>query len=436
VSWSFVPAFDAAHQAALDAGKPLVYVSPPAGWAVRPLFAQLTDPDARPAPTVLALVAESDQALDLLDTVGDLSSPRPFHAVTGLSRAARLLRRGAVRTLLATAGDALGLVSSAVLKLDGLRRVVVLWPELHEAAGTTPEVEQVLGEAAGAQRLVAVTDPGAAAGFLERYARRAAVVLAAPRPEEPGGRARYAVVDHGRLVQAARAVLDASDPPSALVWEPRLSPDRWGWLAADPTVRVASDPGEDRVALAIATDLPSGGALAALRAVADEVVVLARPWQVSYLERIAQPLAASAWGGQRDRALDWRAQLRAAVRDRLAAGAHHAGVLALGPLFDEFDPALVAAAMVEAPASPGAVALPRWVHLHLSVGRRDEVRTGDVVGALLNAAGLEKDEVGRVDVRDAFTLVEVRDAAAERARRGLQGTSLRGRTVTVRFDRR
>ncbi len=64
------------------------------------------------------------------------------------------------------------------------------------------------------------------------------------------------------------------------------------------------------------------------------------------------------------------------------------------------------------------------------------MRTADVVGALLNAVGLPKDDLGRVTVRETFTLVEVRAEAAERTLRGVAGVVLKGRRVAARVDRR
>jgi ATP-dependent RNA helicase DeaD len=76
------------------------------------------------------------------------------------------------------------------------------------------------------------------------------------------------------------------------------------------------------------------------------------------------------------------------------------------------------------------------VHIHINSGKRDRIRTADVVGALLNAVGLPKDHIGRVDVRDSFSLIEVRAEVAERTLRGLEGVTLRGRAVSARVDRR
>ena len=90
-------------------------------------------------------------------------------------------------------------------------------------------------------------------------------------------------------------------------------------------------------------------------------------------------------------------------------------------------------------AGPPAAAPPlatAWVRVHVNAGRRDQLRPGDLVGALLNAVGLMKEDIGRIELREAFTLVDVRAEEAERAVRGLTGTTLRGRRIAARLDRR
>ena len=43
MSWTFAPTFDAGPRAALGGGKNLVYVCPPAAWAVVPLLQRLEE---------------------------------------------------------------------------------------------------------------------------------------------------------------------------------------------------------------------------------------------------------------------------------------------------------------------------------------------------------------------------------------------------------
>ena len=122
-----------------------------------------------------------------------------------------------------------------------------------------------------------------------------------------------------------------------------------------------------------------------------------------------------------------------------------AELLAVEPLLDEFDPALVAAAaLAGAPTSrpegadPGTgpdTAAATWTRLFVTVGHRDLVKPGDVLGALMTAADLQRTDVGRIEVKERFSLVEVRPTIADRAIRNLTGEQIRGRRVTVRLDR-
>jgi hypothetical protein len=142
-----------------------------------------------------------------------------------------------------------------------------------------------------------------------------------------------------------------------------------------------------------------------------------------------------------DRARDSAGQLREEVRGLIAQGRGPTELLALAPLFDEYDPATVAAALVarsleaNPPSAPGT-SLPAWVHLRVSAGSRDRIRTNDLVGALLNAVGIAKAQIGRIEVRDGHSLLEVRAEVAETVRRGMDGLVLRGKKVAARIDRR
>lgn len=436
MSWAFAPTFDAAHRAALAAGKDLVFVCPPAPWAAAALFERVPL-SAAPGVQTLAL-APPDAVGDLARVLDALDVTRPAHPVTGIARTARLIRAGAVRTLVASPADTIQLLSRSGFAAGSLTAVAIAWPELLCAGDGGEATDTVLSECTGIARLVLTADDGAVGDFVERHARRAPIVVGA-RAGEPQGAARYVVLPAAHLPWAVRAALDSLDPEMALLWDP--SPDaavRWREYADDPTVRVALDPGDQAVELVLAAALPSSDALAALRRVARDVAVFVQPYQVAYLARIARPLNTLRLPSEADRARDRAFRLRESVRARLADGAPPVDLHALAPLFDEYDPALVAAALASGPAAEPAApeTIPAWVRLRLDVGRRDRVRTADVVGALLNGVGLPKDLVGRVDVRESFALVEVRAEAAERALRGLNGLRVRGRTMAARVDRR
>jgi len=441
VSWTFEPEFDAAHRAALESGKSLIYVCPPAPWAVRPLFERFAPRDGD-ATQILVLVPDISEALEFLAEISHLPPLAPAHAVSGLARTTKRLKAGALKTLIGTAPDTMQLVKRSSLRLESVEHVAVCWPEALLELGHGAVLDEILGECGRAQRLIVTADETAVGDFIERHARRAPVLTVSRPGEEPVPSVRYAVAPGGRVVAAVRAALDALNPSSALLWDPTsLRPHRWIAYQGDPSIRVSEDPGAMPVDLAIAVELPTAEALAAMRAVASDIVILVRPGQVGYVTSLVARPTMLRLRSEVDTAQDWRAALRSRVRDRVDDHAVRGNLLALAPLFDEFDPALVAAAILDLPEPAptpltGAPEVPHWVHLHLDLGQRDRVRTGDIVGALLNAAGLSRDQIGRVDMREKFTVVEVRAEAAETARRGMDGVVLRGRSVSARFDRK
>ena len=430
-----VGTLDAGARAALDGGKPLVTVGPPAAWSLAPVFLGIPREEGAGL-RVLVLAPEPGDLIETARMVRRLPSLEPIHALTGAARSTRLLLGGAVRTLLATPRDALGLLQRAALPLDKLHTLVVLWPEVTIGQGESARLDAVLAEAKVPRKIFATSDDAALREFLDRYARRAPVATLGKVPAAPAGGVRYAVVDEASRHAAVRGALDTLHPEKTLLWEPAADRyERWHELVEDPSVTVAGAvPAEGRFSLAIAADLPSAEILAAMAARSDHVIVLARAVQLPYLQRLAKPLRPLRLTGAADRARERAHTLRQSVRERLEQGDVTGELLALSPLFDEFDPALVAAALARRTESPAADATPvvAWVRLQLNIGRRDRVRPADIVGALLNGVGLPKDHVGRVDIKDGATVVEVRMEDANRAVSELARLAVRGRSLAAR----
>ena len=443
VSWDFAPVFDAAHRAVLEAGKPLVYVCAPAAWPVTFLFAKL--PAAgREGLETLAIVPTADDAREVAAALHATQACGGVHPVTGLVRTERLLRAEQVGTLVATAADALYLLRRSALKSDRLARVVVLWPETVLAAGESNDLDTVLGDAPKAQRILVTADEGAAAGVIERHARRAPVAVHSRIPERGTATVRYAAVEPYARVHAARAALDILAPKAALVWEP-TRPRMWQELVAAPDVALVTGPDAGSTDLLIAADLPSVDALAAFGELSADVLVLLRPGQIPYLERIVASAKPVRLRGDADRVWTDAAKLRDGLRSRLRSADLTTELLAVEPLLDEYDPALVAAAAL-GEARPTAAAArqeeetPRsetatWTRLYVTAGRRDRVRQGDVLKTFAEAAGLARSDVGRIELKETFLLVEVRPEMAEHAIRCVTGRQIGGRRVTVRLDR-
>lgn len=178
-----------------------------------------------------------------------------------------------------------------------------------------------------------------------------------------------------------------------------------------------------------------------LAAIAQPLVI-ALASQVPYLKSIASlspfPLPSHA-----DRAQDRHAALRSQISARLTHSDVDAELAVLAPLFEEYDPALVAGALLAISREPSAVGKQPeadlqpagWAKVFLTVGTKDRASAKDLVGALIKEAGLQKGQIGKIDVRETFSLVEVAPAALDQAVRRMTGVSVRGRRVTARPDR-
>ena len=140
-------------------------------------------------------------------------------------------------------------------------------------------------------------------------------------------------------------------------------------------------------------------------------------------------------------------------------------MLLLDPLFERHDPVEVAAAATrlagraakgspgrrtpagtsaradgaDAARRPASTSLPvraqAWVRLFLSVGSRDGIRPGDLLRAAAGEAGIDRAQVGRIEIQDTFSRVEIRQQVAGKVLRALNGTTLGGRSVRVDYHR-
>lgn len=432
-----VPALDAAHRAALTSGKPLVYVCPPAAWAARPLLAAAPT-ESGETPTTVIVVPEIATAWDVQRSTEDLAHLQSVAVASGRTRAGRLLRAGTVRTLIVTPRDALDLVRQATLKLPPVRRIVVLWPETAQA-DAAEVLDTLLADARDAQRLFVTADETRITDLLTRHAHRAPVAVASRPPRAPTGSVRYATAGGEEDVQVVvREALDSINPPSARIWDPL--PHRhgtWASVTAADAVDIGADPSGERVALALAVECISQEVLTQLRASAEDVLVVLRAEQVPYLERLVETLRPFPRRSEADRARDRASELRRRIRERALQGGLDGQLLAIAPLFQELDPALVAAAAADlAPAAAAVPDAPAWTRIHLDLGRSDRLRPGDVVGVIANAVGIPGKNIGHIEIRDRFTIVEVRPDDLDAVVRGLTGAVIRGRRVSARPESR
>ena len=382
-------------------------------------------------------------------------------AATAPKRAARLLRARPAQVVAGSPESLLELVRAAVLKLDTVRTVCIAWADELLAKEALAALETLMTEVPkdAARTVVTAEVVPAVDELLERYARRARRVFASTAEGEPINLEYVAAAPAARL-EMLRRVLDSVDPRSALVFARESEADvrillrALGYHSADSLVTVghAAPPGTD---LVILFDLPtSRGELREACGAAARTIALIRPRQLASLRSLTnggavRPLTMSDAGG---RARDRDARLRSELREVLVRGQFGRDLMALEPLLDEFDGIEIAAAAVHlletgraataAPVAAATVSAPRerpipsgpMTRLFVNVGARDGVRAADLLGAFANEGGIESSDVGRIDIRESHSVVEVSPAAADTVMERVTGTPIRGRRAIVRRD--
>jgi len=405
----------------ISRGHNVAVLLPPVPEAVRPLLAAVT---AR----LIVLTPDADRAVQVAAALAPAfaASGGRVVAVTGHKRGTHLLA-GEPQVACVAVLDALALLRASALPLRGYAAIALAWPEALDTDAAAA-LEAVMAEAErDAQRIIITADAGSTAQHLiERYAFKAMTFGfpptepsedAPPAPSGPVGAARYVVAPARQFEDARRRALDA------------LAPDR------DEAVIVAPPP------------VSRDAALALVRVAGDTApVIVAEPWQLGWLRALFAPLTplpvATAADAEERKVDAERARLtRLAEADDLGPE-----LMVLAPLLTRFDAAVVAAAALRlarttrrgtpvesgpAPAAPSGAVAKLWV----GIGRKDNVRPGDLVGALANQAKVPADAVGKIEVRDLFCLVEIRADQAERAAKGLTGMVVKGRRLVARVDR-
>ena len=193
----------------------------------------------------------------------------------------------------------------------------------------------------------------------------------------------------------------------------------------------------------LSTVLPTREEFAALSKLGEPLVFVSAS-QLPYLRSIAAPLLPLRLPSAADRAQDRSEALRAQIAQLVEHGNLDAELVLLDPLFERFDPAEVAGALLAISRQPSAADEPSavspqpsaaWVKIFVNAGKKDRVGAKDLVGALIREVGLEKGQIGRIELSETFALVEVAPGAVDKAVRGLAGVTIRGRRVSARLDR-
>lgn len=374
-----------------------------------------------------------------------------IEAARGPARATRRLKADALDVLIASPETALDLHTRSALAPEQITAIVFAWPEGWNADEAMLVLLQDLPK--DAQRVVLTTDAEASAELVERYARRAVMIGAPSEGEEqsPVAAIRTVATPWASRATVVASLLEATDPHLVAIWtsdrrDHGILRAALGGVGEGVSLVVREAP---RGGTIICYDLPSLTELQVL-AEAGDVTILVPPGTEAYASHLAiarRPVtieAAAATLLQRD------AGLRSEITDVLSAGPDAAALYALAPLFERWEPQQVAAALfrlwqsaslsaraVHAAATPTTTAV-GGVHatrVWIGVGKKDDATVGDVVAVLAREVGLDRSLIGRVDLRDAFTLVEVPASEAERVALKLVGLTIRKRKLSARVDR-
>ncbi len=451
----------------LPAGTNLALAYPPAARYAAPALAGVVS--ALVSDDTLGLVLVPPQALaewaavllPLAEAAG-----LPALAAQAPGRAGRALREGTLRLLLTTPETAYALLERSALKTERVGHLVLAWPEQFDSE--EPVTALMHDVPADAQRVLVFAAYRTAHPLLERYARRAH--LAGPlvpnlaegveAPARPA--ARVATVSWSRRAGALTSLLDVLDgAPHRLVRRPGQRRRRRArltvWCAdqasaaaaraalpvadASVTITTGDAPKSDTV---IAWDLPDPARTAQL-ASAGELVLLAPPHATAYVTQVTSRQHPLRPAGALEEVRREAGRRRQLVEGELEKGELEGDLLALAPLFERADPALVAAALYRlwrgAPGAvaPAATSVPAAeggsARIWIGVGKKDNVAPADIVAALTRDVGMDSGKIGRIEIRELFALVEVPAGEADEIARRLSGRQIRRRTVTAKVDR-
>lgn len=362
-------------------------------------------------------------------------------AAEGPARAARLLRDDAADLLVASPDTVLDLLARSALRSDSLTAVALLWPESWATdERLAPIMQDVPREA---QRLVIGTESGSVAALVERHARKA-VVWSVTGAEGTAGPVRTVAVSWARRTGAVVELIELLDPTRLTFWaaDRRLEPAiRAALGASGADAGFLTRPPDAPAGTIICLDLPDPATLRALLD-AGEVILLVPAGTELWVPSLAAPRRPILLPGPVGSATEEIRRRRTAIAAAIQAGEFLEASAVLGPLLERYEAPAVAAALytlwargetapVPSPEAAGGQLGKVWI----GIGRRDEVGPNELVAFLTREVGLHKGTIGRIEVRESYTLVEVPAAEAERIAGVVSGKTLKRRRLASRVDR-
>jgi DbpA-like RNA binding protein len=427
-------------------GNNLVCLAPPSPSAVRIVLRGVLERQGTAGGRSLALAPA--EALEEWARVAAQLAPGDARVAAARTpaRLGKLLAAGASPLLFTTAHTAHELLRRAALKPAELAGMLLLWPEAWGDDALAGELLQEVPKET--PRIVVSTDAVASASFIERYCWRAPVAdLLGPAPIDAAPKVRSMPVAWNRRGEALLDLVEQLDPATLAIWvaDPADRDAIEDAMRASGSRAAISHEPPAPAALVVAYDLPSPAGLRTLAA-AGPVVLLTPPATEGYVARLAPQRAPLHQQGALGSALAGLARSRRTVAAAVERGGPApAAYFALAPLFERYEATAVAATLYElweaaqagqSEAAPAAAATGPSERLWIAVGKRDSVTPHDLVAALINEGGVAKAAIGKVEIRETFSLVEVSASAdpAQVAER-LTGKTIRKRRVVARVDK-
>lgn len=450
----------------------VLHASPGTGatgaWALGVLD-RLVGEGAASGPRVLVLAGDPEDAARVAESVARLAYPA---GLTVGSEGPGWADRD-VDVLVLTPAGAAAAVRASALKLEGLLALVVRGLDAIAGSGQREDLETLVDITPGEAQRVAVTgrftDP--VDSFIERHVRRSMTIPARPGDDtgrSPSTRVRYRVVPEHEKAAAVVELMPAEAVEVAVICRTTARASAMetmlearGAMGSGPPVHVLPREEADRRstrAEVISADVPmDAAALEAVHARGGAVLVTAR--ELGHLRRIAaragvglEPLPDP---GPRPGAPE---RIRERIRTLLDGEDLTAELALIAPLLEELPAAEIAAAAMrlareragsetesaatsssgdtDRTGAPPPSTAPTWTHLFVGIGKRDGVGPGDLVGAMTGEAGISGDQVGKIDVRESHTTVEVATPVARAVIEALNGRTLKGRSLRVDYDRK
>jgi ATP-dependent RNA helicase DeaD len=442
--------------AGVSRGQNAVHVMPWDWAAAEPILTTLLDrlDGSRAEPQLLVVTPDAENAAQAATTIVRLAGASDVRVVaaTASPRAARLLRQFPAQVITGAPAELVALLQGSALKPESVRGVLFAWLDPILGTPEAQPLENLLGELPkeGARVVLTTEVTPELETLVERYARRARRVGdQAPASDATPLSAEYVTVSDGSRIATLRRLLDALDLPraelyarNALLRDQALAAARALGYPGD-AVRAASaaEASSDPLVL---VELPASRE--ELRAVvgsaARRVYALVLPSQIASLRALlgGGSIAPVTLLDAAERARGRDAALRASLRDVLATNDVRREVLAIEPLLGEYDAIEVAAAALrlleqQRPARAAAASSAQPMQrLFVNLGEKDGVRPAELVNAVTTEAGIPGSQVGKVEVRDTHSLVEVAASVAALVAEKLTGSVVRGRRVQARVD--